>query len=255
MRVWIKGESRALADQYALWVILVLKIKCVLLCCVVNAASGGWQTTCWLQVYLSSTQPVLPQVHPHECVCVCVQKVFLVVNTAGASGIIRCAQVWLNGECAGWTHFQAFFSKPPTCFLDEEGCSRPKQAAPTTRYLYKVHWWIYTLLLTTDISNNLCQMPSLILDFTPALSPHPPFSLTTADVSFPPSPPLSVCWPISERWCEGWSAPFVSSSNSSLCLQTVYRETWRSLLPPQAGGEREGTLNPPSPLLPLYLLA
>lgn len=30
-------------------------------------------------------------------------------------------------------------------------------------------WWIYSLSLTTEISNNLSQMPSAILDITPAL--------------------------------------------------------------------------------------
>lgn len=70
-----------------------------------------------------------------------------------------------------------------------------------------MHWWIYSLLLTTKMSNNLCQMPSAILDITPALSPQPPFSLFTADVSFtPPPPPQPVCWSFSGWWCESWWA-------------------------------------------------
>lgn len=85
----------------------------------------------------------------------------------------------------------SYFSKPPSCFHEKEGCSRPRQPAPTNRYLYKMCWWIYSLSLTTEISNNLSQMPSAILDITPALTPQPPSSLCTADVSFISLPPLS----------------------------------------------------------------
>lgn len=90
------------------------------------------------------------------------------------------------------------FSKPPSCFLEKGGCSRPRQLAPTNRYLYKVHWWIYSLSLTTEISNNLSQMPSAILDITPALTPQPPlltfYSWCQLHHHHPPPthPPLSV---------------------------------------------------------------
>lgn len=84
----------------------------------------------------------------------------------------------------------------PSCSLEKEGCSRPGQPAPANRYLCKVHGWIYSLSLTTEISNNLSQMPGALLDITPALTPQPPptpSSLSTADVSFTPlSPPLSL---------------------------------------------------------------
>lgn len=141
---------------------------------------------------------------------------------------------------------------PPQTFLEKKGCSRPRQLAPTNRYLYKVHWWIYSLSLTTEISNNLSQMPSAIL--SPLLSLHrpPPHFLQLMSTL----PPLSVCWSISGWWCEGWSLPFVSWFNNSMLFQTVYRKTWMCLLPPRAVSfkgekERERALRPPLSVLPL----
>ena len=136
-----------------------------------------------------------------------------------------------------------YLCKPLSGFLEKKGCSRPRQLALTNRYLYKVHWWIYSLSLTTEISSNLSQMPSAILDITPALTPPPHSSLSTADANLTP---LSVCWSISGWWCEGWSLPFVSWFNSSMLFQTVYRKTWRCLLPPRAvsfKGEKERELS------------
>lgn len=67
---------------------------------------------------------------------------------------------------------------------EKEGRSWPRQLASTNRYLYKVHWWIYSLSLTTGISNNLSQMPGTLVDISPASTPNSSPTLFRADVSF-----------------------------------------------------------------------
>lgn len=146
-----------------------------------------------------------------------------------------------------------YVSKPPSCFLEKEGCSRPRQPAPTNRYLYKVHWWIYSLSLTTEISSNLSQMPSAILDITPALTPQTPSSLS-ADVSFTSTPPPSVDDDVRADQCH----LFLDLKASYACRQFTGRvegpSSHREQLPLKER-EGEGALRPLlSALLPPSLL-
>lgn len=125
---------------------------------------------------------------------------------------------------------------------------------PTSTYHYKLHCWICSLLLTIEIFNNLCQIPSAKLDIAPALGhPLPPLlQLMSA------SDPIRMCWSIGGWWCEGWAKPFVSVFKRSFCLYTVYMKAWWPLLPSWASAplkerERENTqttsFSPPPHLL------
>lgn len=75
-----------------------------------------------------------------------------------------------------------------------DGYSQPRQPAWTNRYLSKVHWWIYSVLLTTEISNNLSEMPNPMLDISCALTPHLLFSYSWCQLQPPPHlTPQSLC--------------------------------------------------------------
>lgn len=68
---------------------------CASWCCVVNSTSVDPLTTCWMQVYLSSTQTFLPLVLPvrvHKLMTVCVECSFWfnLINT--------CMFSWLEGD-------------------------------------------------------------------------------------------------------------------------------------------------------------
>lgn len=73
-----------------------------------------------------------------------------------------------------------------------DGYSQPRQPAWTNRYLSKVHWWIYSVLLTTEISNNLSEMPNPMLDISCALTPHLLFSDSWCQLQPPHTPHTSV---------------------------------------------------------------
>lgn len=107
-----------------------------------------------------------------------------------------------------------------------DGYSQPRQPAWTNRYLSKVHWWIYSVLLTTEISNNLSEMPNPMLDISCALTPHLLFSYSWCQLQPPPhtshlSP--SAGSSVSRWLCEGWSIPFILWFNGFLGLHMAYR--------------------------------
>lgn len=109
---------------------------------------------------------------------------------------------WRETSYAGGTQMSPHTSPNfPPASHSEGAAGGHGSRSPTSRYLHKVHGWICSLSLTTEIPNNLGQMPRAQPDVSPA-----PTSLSAADVS------CSLPSPVSSRRSPG-AAPSVDGDD------------------------------------------